>query len=146
MQPSRRVLEPAERTAEETLGLIMVLTFTGSLSVAQAGRDDIRAMLIGALGCNIAWGVIDGILYLMDVFAEKGRTHDLPRRPGRSATRRTLADRRTLPPVIASALEPGGAGTRAPAAASVPDRRLRARLDREDWRGAFGVYAARSIV
>jgi hypothetical protein len=33
----------------------MVLTFTGSLSVADAGRADVRAMLIGALGCNLAW-------------------------------------------------------------------------------------------
>jgi hypothetical protein len=32
----------------------MVLTFTGSLSVAEAGREDVRTMLIGALGCNIA--------------------------------------------------------------------------------------------
>ena len=37
----------------------MVLTFTGSLSVAEAGRDDVRTMLIGALGCNLAWGIID---------------------------------------------------------------------------------------
>ena len=40
----------------------MVLTFTGSLSVAEAGRDDVRTMLIGALGCNLAWGIIDGVL------------------------------------------------------------------------------------
>jgi VIT1/CCC1 family predicted Fe2+/Mn2+ transporter len=30
-------------------------------------------MLIGALGCNIAWGIIDGIFYLMDCVAEKGQ-------------------------------------------------------------------------
>jgi hypothetical protein len=39
------VLEPIDRTSEVLFGLIMVLTFTGSLSVAQARR---RAMLIGA--------------------------------------------------------------------------------------------------
>ena len=52
----------------------MVLTFTGSLSVAEAGRDDVRTMLIGALGCNIAWGIIDGILYLMNCLNDQG--HD----------------------------------------------------------------------
>jgi len=52
---SKRALEPSERIAEVLFGLIMVLTFTGSLSIAEAGRDDIRAMLIGALGCNVAW-------------------------------------------------------------------------------------------
>ena len=43
----------------------MVLTFTGSLSVATADRAETRAMLIGAIGCNIAWGLIDAIMYLM---------------------------------------------------------------------------------
>ena len=51
----------------------MVLTFTGSLSVAEAGRDDVRTMLIGALGCNVAWGIIDAMLYLMGCLAEKGQ-------------------------------------------------------------------------
>ena len=49
---NKRVLAADERIAEVLFGLIMVLTFTGSLSVADAGRDDIRAMLIGAIGCN----------------------------------------------------------------------------------------------
>src|SRR5580765_96781 len=70
---SKRVLEPIDRVSEVLFGLIMVLTFTGSLSVAEAGRDDVRAMLIGALGCNLAWGIIDGVLYLMGCLAEKGR-------------------------------------------------------------------------
>ena len=42
---STRALDPADRVAEVLFGLIMVLTFTGSLSVAEAGRDDVRAML-----------------------------------------------------------------------------------------------------
>src|SRR5438270_13933032 len=71
--PSRRVLEPIDRVSEVLFGLIMVLTFTGSLSVAEAGRDDVRTMLIGALGCNLAWGIIDGVLYLMGCLAEQGR-------------------------------------------------------------------------
>jgi len=73
----QRVLEPSERTAEVLFGLIMVLTFTGSLSVAEAGRADIRAMLIGALGCNLAWGIIDGVLYLLNTFAQRSRPRAL---------------------------------------------------------------------
>jgi hypothetical protein len=71
MKLTKRLLEPHERIAEVLFGLIMVLTFTGSLSVAEAGRDDVRTMLIAALGCNIAWGIIDGVLYLMGCLAEK---------------------------------------------------------------------------
>src|SRR3954451_1113252 len=70
---SRRVLEPIDRVSEVLFGLIMVLTFTGSLSVAEAGHEDVRTMLIGALGCNLAWGIIDGVLYLMGCMAEQGR-------------------------------------------------------------------------
>src|SRR5881392_1892080 len=70
---SKRVLEPIDRVSEILFGLIMVLTFTGSLSIAEAGRDDVRTMLIGALGCNLAWGIIDGVLYLMGCLAAKGR-------------------------------------------------------------------------
>src|SRR3954467_13204127 len=69
----RGVLQPEERVAEVLFGLIMVLTFTGSLSVAESGRNDVRTMLIGALGCNIAWGIIDGILYLMGCLSDRAR-------------------------------------------------------------------------
>jgi hypothetical protein len=54
---TRRVLEPIDRVSEILFGLIMVLTFTGSLSAAEAGRADVRAMLVAALGCNLAWGI-----------------------------------------------------------------------------------------
>src|SRR4029079_2636080 len=69
----RRVLTPNERISEVLFGLIMVLTFTGSLSVAESGREDIRTMLIAALGCNIAWGVIEAVLYLRSCLADSGR-------------------------------------------------------------------------
>src|SRR5437016_14527894 len=96
--PSRRVLEPIDRVSEVLFGLIMVLTFTGSLSVAEAGRDDVRTMLIGALGCNLAWGIIDGVLYLMGCLAETGRGLLTFR-----AVRRA-ADPKEAHPVIAHAL------------------------------------------
>ena len=89
-------------------GLIMVLTFTGSLSVAEADRDEVRTMLIGALGCNLAWGIIDGVLYLMGCLAEKGRGL-IALRAVRKATdpqqaQRLIAD--ALPSVVASVLQP----------------------------------------
>src|SRR3954468_2733052 len=86
----------------------MVLTFTGSLSIAEAGRDDVRTMLIGALGCNLAWGIIDGILYLMGCLAEKGRGL-IALRAARGATDPRQAHglvANALPPAIASIMEP----------------------------------------
>src|SRR5262249_61168234 len=61
-----RVLDPLERFAEIIFGLIMVLTFTGSLSVATAGHEEVRTMLVGAIGCNIAWGIVDAVMYILN--------------------------------------------------------------------------------
>lgn len=65
------LLDPISRAGEIIFGLIMVLTFTNSLSVAEAGRADVRAMLVAALGCNLAWGIIDAVMYLMATRAER---------------------------------------------------------------------------
>ena len=103
---SKHVLEPYDRISEVLFGLIMVLTFTGSLSVAESGRADVRLMLIGALGCNIAWGIIDAILYLMGQMAEHGRGlrawRALRRAKDAEAAYRVIA--RTMPPVVAETL------------------------------------------
>src|SRR4029450_6209446 len=104
---SKRVLEPVERVSEVLFGLIMVLTFTGSLSIAEAGREDVRTMLIGALGCNLAWGIIDGILYLMSALAEKSEAlltlHAVRQARDAEDGRRLVAE--ALPSVVVSILK-----------------------------------------
>jgi hypothetical protein len=62
----------------------MVLTYTGSLSVVMANQGDVRTMLIGAIGCNLAWGVIDGGKYMIACLNERGRKL-LPLRSVRNA-------------------------------------------------------------
>ena len=70
------VLAPIDRVLEVLGGIIMVLTFTSVLSVNHAGQADVRAMFIGSLGCNVAWGLIDGMMYLMSSLAERTRELD----------------------------------------------------------------------
>ena len=70
------VLAPIDRAIEVLAGVIMVLTFTNALSVSHSGKPDVRAMLIGSLGCNLAWGIIDGIMYLMNCLAARGHKLD----------------------------------------------------------------------
>src|SRR5262245_53618091 len=70
---SHRLLDPVDRVSEILFGLIMVLTSTNTLSVATAGRADISTMIWGALGCNLAWGIIDAALYVMACLNERGR-------------------------------------------------------------------------
>ena len=140
---AKRVLEPGERIAEVLFGLIMVLTFTGSLSVAEAGRADIHAMLIGAFGCNVAWGVIDGVLYLMGCLGEKSR--DLAVYQGvrgttnRAQGRQLIAD--SLPPVIASVIDVTDLERMRTGLQKLPQPPARPRLRATDVRGALGVFA-----
>jgi VIT1/CCC1 family predicted Fe2+/Mn2+ transporter len=60
-----RVLDPIDRVSEVLFGLFMVLTFTGTLSVVDSGRDEVRDMLVAAIGCNLAWGFVDGVMYVL---------------------------------------------------------------------------------
>lgn len=136
------VLEPISRVSEVLFGLIMVLTFTGSLSVADAGRDDVRAMLIGALGCNLAWAIIDAILYLMGSGAEKnsGLATLKAIREAREApyARRLIVE--ALPPIVAEGLSPDDLEAIRGRLAALPEPPRRARLNLDDLRGAVGVF------
>src|SRR6516164_2327332 len=104
---SKRVLDPVERIAEVLFGLIMVLTFTGSLSAATMGKSEIRTMLFGALGCNLAWGIIDGVLYLMGCLAERSQRLRILKSVRRTTdpqkAQRLIAD--ALPPLVASVMQ-----------------------------------------
>jgi hypothetical protein len=139
---SKRPLEPYDRVSEVLFGLIMVLTFTGSLSVAEAGRDDVHAMLIGALGCNLAWGFIDAMLYLMGCLAEKGQGL-ITYRAVRGATdprraQRLIAD--ALPPIVASVLTASELEILHRRLKELPEPPKRARLTRHEWLGGLSVF------
>lgn len=138
----RPVLEPGQRVSEALFGLIMVLTFTGSLSVVDAGRDDVRAMLIGALGCNIAWGIIDGIFYLMDCLGEQARgiraLRHLHRADAPEDAHRAIAN--VLPPLVAATLGPEEYEPMRRKLAQLPPPPLRPHLGKQEWLGALSVF------
>jgi hypothetical protein len=140
--PTKRFLEPYDRISEILFGLIMVLTFTGSLSVAESGRADVRLMLIGALGCNIAWGIIDAILYLMGCLSERGKGVRALRALHKAGTteeaHRVIAG--VLPPMVASVFEPGELETMRRKLLLLPAPTGAARLHRDDWLGAGAVF------
>ena len=139
---SSRVLEPVDRISEVLFGLIMVLTFTGSLSVADSGRDDVRAMLIGALGCNLAWAIIDALFYLMACFSEKGRdliAFNAVRDAATPAQARAVILGK-LPPLVADAFETAEIDRIGERLRSLPAPPQRTGLDGDDLRGAGGVF------
>ncbi|MDH4053111.1 MAG: VIT1/CCC1 transporter family protein [Rubrivivax sp.] len=136
------VLDPIDRVSEILFGLFMVLTFTGTLSVATAGEEDVRTMLFTAIGCNIAWGFVDGVMFVLRNIVARGRLAELARTVREAAeprdAHRLIA--RELGGVSAAldtdSLERIRAWVVQPAA--VPAKRASATA--ADLRGGFGVF------
>jgi hypothetical protein len=100
-EPAReRVLNPVDRVSELLFGLFMALTFVGAVSVGQAGRDEIEKMLAAALGCNLAWGLVDAVMYLVRTITDRGRSLTLVRSvraaPDEETGRRIIARSQSL--------------------------------------------------
>ena len=98
-----RLLDPVDRISEILFGLIMAVTIVGSLSVATAGRADVRTVMLAALGCNVAWGLVDAVMYVVRTMTERARNRALAKRiVGADAAdaRRLIAD--ALPPHLAT--------------------------------------------
>jgi hypothetical protein len=70
-----RHLDPGSRMGEILFGLIMTLSFTlgAGMVIQEEGRQGARDMLVAILGCNLAWGLIDGIFYVLGQMFERGR-------------------------------------------------------------------------
>ena len=77
----------------------MALTFTTTLELT-AGRDDVRTLLVGVIGCNIAWGLVDAVMFLISSLTERGHGF-LTIRAVRAAAEQEEAHR-----VIAGAMAP----------------------------------------
>ena len=139
--PFVRVLDPIERISETLFGLIMALTFICSLGIATAGNIKTQTILIGALGMNLAWGIVDGGLYLLARINEQG-DKILTLRKVREAL-----DPETARRVIADALSPE-LGAIVPAEQlewmrqnlqQLPEPSGHPRLTKDDWIGATGI-------
>lgn len=101
-------LDPIDRISEVLFGLIMVLTFTGSISVATDGRAEIGELLWAALGCNLAWGIIDAVFFLMSTIFSRGHGLSILKRlkvsQDKEDSRNLLIDK--LPLFISAIIEP----------------------------------------
>jgi VIT1/CCC1 family predicted Fe2+/Mn2+ transporter len=137
----KRVLDPVDRMSETLFGLIMVLSFTCTLSVASAGREEVRTMLFAAIGCNLAWGIVDGILHALNSLIDRAHqmrlAWDIRDAPDAETVRRLIEDE--LPETVASALDANAYETirRGVAAAEPP---ARARLTFDDLKAVVGVF------
>ena len=136
-----RVLDPVSRASEIVFGLLMALTFTGSISVATPGHEEVRKMMVEALGCNLAWGLTDAVMYLVGIATERSRGAML------LARLRATTDAAAAHSLIAATLPSRIGAVAGSDELELIRRRLLASRDtparalgRDDFLGALGVF------
>lgn len=135
------VLDPVDRVSEMLFGLFMALTFVGAVSAATAGREELRTMFIAALGCNLAWGLVDAVMYLMRTIVGRGRLLTLVRAvrdAGDAAGRRQIEE--ALPQVASRLLSAGEIEAMRARIVAMPALPERPKLHRDDLLGALGIF------
>jgi VIT1/CCC1 family predicted Fe2+/Mn2+ transporter len=139
---SKRVLDPVDRVTEVLFGLIMVLTFTGTFSAAGADQAEVRELLFGALGCNLAWGLIDGIMYLMGCLSERAgwirALRAVQDAADPAAAHRVIAS--NMAPLVASVIQTQDLEHVRQVLDRLPEPPAKVRLAADDWWGALAVF------
>ena len=138
----RGVLSPFDRGSEMLFGLIMALTITGALSVTSATAQETRALFASTLSCNVAWGFVDAVMYVLNSVLGRGRRLLLDRalREGADPAelRSLLAE--VLPEHVAAGLSTADLESVRKAVATHADLHAPARVQGEDLLAALGVF------
>jgi VIT1/CCC1 family predicted Fe2+/Mn2+ transporter len=102
------VLDPVDRFSEMLYGLLIALSVTGSISVGAGGARNVRLLLSAALGANVAWGIVDAVMYVMGTVLRRARARAMERAVRMAADaqdgRRLIAG--AVPADVAGALTP----------------------------------------
>lgn len=136
------VLDPVDRVSELLFGLFMALTFVGAVSVAESGRAELRTMYAAALGCNLAWGLVDAVMYVVRTITARGRSLTLLRAvrtvPDAAAGRELIRD--SLTPMVASLVSDAALDELRHRMLTMADVPQRPTLRRQDFVGAFAIF------
>lgn len=82
-----RLLDPIDRLAETIYSVLILLTFTLAFRIIRLGpnpgavvsEEYINELLIAAFGAIVAWGIIDGIMYILLEVFQRGERHRMLR-------------------------------------------------------------------
>ena len=84
----------------------MAISVTAAAEITFGADLDVRELMIAALGCNLAWGLIDGVIYLLQVQFDRFRVHrmvlELRELKSEEAFRERVAAE--VPPLVAKAM------------------------------------------
>lgn len=138
---SRTPLDLIERSSEIMFGIIMALTFTCTISVTSSTRADVMTMLAGALGCNIAWGLVDAAMYLLAQIVSREQRRSLAQDIALASppeARRLLLD--NFPNGIDKVFNASDLDRLAGAIRAMPASPRRAAPTADDLRGAVHIF------
>ena len=134
----RRVLDPVDRISEILFGLIMALTFTVGIDAA-TDDTEVRSLMLAALGCNLAWGLVDGAMYISMGLVERARgVHLLMALQADDPDAGRDRLRSELPDVVAGALDDRVVEDLRRTVVALPPIPPPA-LRRQDWQGGVAV-------
>ena len=119
----------------------MVLTFTSSISVVEGGQAETREVLLAALGCNVAWGIVDAALYLMAGFIGRARGWKMLQtiRENRDTDAANDLILAALPAPVSAVLTPSEVATLRQRLGRYPEPTSLV-FNRRDLTGAFAVF------
>jgi len=118
-----------------------VLTFTCTFSAVEATRADVRSMMLAAIGCNVAWGLVDGVMYLVARVTQQMRgleTLKAVRAAAPAEGGRILSG--ALPPLVSEALGESGVDDLRVRLIELPSAPAHVRISVEDCLGALGIF------
>jgi VIT1/CCC1 family predicted Fe2+/Mn2+ transporter len=100
------VLSPFERVAEIIFGILMAISVTAAAEIGSSGGMSVRELLLAALGCNMAWGLIDGAIFLLQAQFDRHRQHRMILELRDLASEDAFRARASaeLPPAVAAAM------------------------------------------
>src|SRR5688572_431970 len=137
------VLNPVDRVSEMLFGLLMALTFVGAVSAADPGNDQVQVLFTTALGCNLAWGLVDAVMYLVRTITERGRFITLVRavRNAPDAAAGRVVVEQSLSRIAAGLLSPTEIETVRARIIALPSLPPRPRLGWPDALAAVKIFA-----
>ena len=137
-----RWINTQDRISEILFGLIMALTFTCTISITDSDKATVDEMLFGALTCNVAWGLVDAVMYIMMVSTDKGRGFTIlnfvRRSKNTSKANQFITD--ALPPAIASVLQPEEVENIRQRIIQLPEPKITWKQKFKDYKIAVGIF------
>jgi len=147
-----RHLDPVDRMSETVFGLVMVLGITSTAGLYVEGSSDpARTLMLAAIGCNLAWGIVDGVMYVVTSLFSRSRSgyilHLIRHAPDANAARATIG--RYLDKKFGDLLPPDEqaqvAGWLYDKVEQVKEEHLHTRLTGDDVLGGIATFGAEFI-